>query len=119
MASPFQARIPSRDAHMLATKPANCRLAWLRESMTAGLMTEQKPATASLQLKIATSPSTHEKICAICAAVYLTEPLLPPPHCAIHQPMVCGQKTLQAVTSTDLLAGALTQPLSVSVITSW
>ena len=116
---PGKSPIAACDVQTLARNPANCRLAWLRWSTTAGLMTEQNPATSSLQLKIATLPSTHEKICASWPSVYFTEPLALSLHCAIHQPMVCGQLAKQAVAATNLLAGALGQPVNGSVITSW
>src|SRR5258706_210111 len=58
-------------------------------------------------------------ICECWPSVYFTEPLALSLHCAIHQPMVCGQLAKQAVAATNLLAGALGQPVNGSVITSW
>ncbi len=111
--------MPSFDVQTLARNPANCRFACVRWSVLSGLMTEQNDATSLLQLKIATWSSTHEKICASWAAVYLTEPFAAPLHCAIHQPMVCGQLIAQGAAVTALLTGALGQPVRGSVIISW
>src|SRR5947209_2258900 len=102
MASPLEATMPSCDVPRFGMNPANWRCACVRWSVTYGLIVAQKDATSLLQLKIATRSSTHEKICANCAGVYFTEPLLTSPHCAIHQPMVCGQLAKHTCSWTSL-----------------